>query len=60
MAQKMKRAYCRLGETDIPPVGCREFDPNWCKLDMHCPFLEEGTEETCEQQLDGDNIRDNK
>lgn len=44
--------HCKLGETDIPPVGCQGFDPNWCKLQMECPFLEDDTEETSKKLLD--------
>ena len=36
--------HCGLGNTDIPPIGCREFDPNWCRLEMKCEFLKEGNE----------------
>jgi hypothetical protein len=39
-----------LGKTGIPPIGCREFDPNWCRLDMKCPYLKEDREDNYEQK----------
>ena len=42
--------YCSLGKTDIPPIGCREFDPKWCQLEMVCHFLKEDAGKVYEQK----------
>jgi len=42
--------YCGLGKTDIPPVGCRIFDPIYCQLDIQCQFTKKGTEKVHVQE----------
>lgn len=42
--------YCSLGKTDIPPIGCREFDSKWCQLEMLCHFLKEDAGKVYEQR----------
>ena len=44
--------YCCLGKTDIPPIGCRNFDLNYCKIEMKCQFIREVSEENYEQRIE--------
>jgi hypothetical protein len=42
--------YCGLSNTDIPPIGCRIFDPTYCKLDIKCQFIKKDTEKVQVQE----------